>query len=80
MSRLAHGFATDAEHEAFQVQRAESAERERQRWLDNNPAKATTAPHTLTDDDLSRLPYEVTSRLMNAGGLEHLGIGARKHR
>jgi hypothetical protein len=41
-------------------------------------AKAASAPESLTDEDLSILPGEVSSRLMSEGKLKHLGIGQPK--
>jgi hypothetical protein len=42
-------------------------------------AKAEADPHSLTEEDLLVLPGDVTSKLMSAGQLAHLGLGRRRH-
>ena len=42
--------------------------------------KAADDPASLTDDDLRVLPGEITARLMAAGQLAHLGLGAARRR
>jgi hypothetical protein len=41
-------------------------------------AKSETDPHSLTVEDLSVLPGEITSKLMSASQLAHLGLGRRR--